>query len=304
MANRGWQPAYEGTRPLERPPMERPSAPPAVPVMSAPATTGPRMAEGGNFPFDMPLGHAESLIMLNVVTGQVLAAKDADQARPIASTQKLLSALVILESGPLDRRVQILPQDCQCEPTKLYIKAGETYTRGDLLRAMLIKSANDAAQALARDCAGSIPAFAQRMNMKARQLGCYQSHFVNPHGLTAPGQTSSARDLSKIAYAAYKHPFIRQTVDCVGCSVSTPSGSKQIETTNKLLKKMPACNGMKTGYTRASGKCLVSSAVIGGQHIILVQLGSESRFVFDDAERLMLWGASRGRGRPDFAVNY
>lgn len=256
----------------------------------------------GNFPYDLPPARAESLIIIDANTGQTIAQKNADRQRAVASTQKLLTALVVLESGNINRKVVIQPEDTRVEPSKLYLKAGETYSRHDLLKAILIKSANDAALALARDTAGSVPAFVRLMNQKARQIGAVNSNFVNPHGLTRSGQYSTARDVARIAYVASRNSFIRRTVDQETFTFHTPRGPKPLKNTNKLLPRMPACTGMKTGYTRASGRCLVTSASLRGRRVILVQLGSETKYIFDDAERLMLWGSQqRGSARGSFA---
>ena len=255
------------------------------------------------FPPNLPPARAESLIVIDANTGETLAQKYADTRRAVASTQKLLTALVVLDHGNINRRVVIQPEDTRVEPSKLYLKAGDVYSRRQLLKGILIKSANDAAMALARDTAGSVPAFAQLMNRKARQLGAFHSNFINPHGLTASGQYSTARDIARIAYVASKNPFIRQTVDQETYTFHTPRGPKHLKNTNKLLTRMGACTGMKTGYTRASGRCLVTSASLGRRRVILVQLGSETKYIFDDAERLMIWGSGqRGLRRGSFAV--
>ncbi len=253
------------------------------------------------FPQDMPPVRATSLIVIDANTGQTLAQKNADIRRAVASTQKLVTAMVVLDSGNLNRRVVIQPEDTRVEPSKLYLKPGEAYTRADLLTAILVKSANDAAMALARDNAGSAANFALRMNQKARSLGAMNSRFLNPHGLTVSGQFSTARDVAKIAYAARRYPFIRRAVNLREYTFHTPRGPKRLKNTNKLLPRMAACTGMKTGYTRASGRCLVSSARLNRREVILVQLGSETKYIFDDAERLMVWAGTRRGGRGAYA---
>ncbi len=259
---------------------------PALRVAATPITAS-------YFPPSMPPARADSLLIIDARTGDTLAQKNADVRRAVASTQKLLTALVVLDNGNLSRRVTIQKSDTRVEPSKLYLKTGESYTRRELLNAILVKSANDAALALARDNAGSIPAFARRMNLKARQLGATGSHFLNPHGLTVSGQYSTARDVARIAFAASRHPFIRHAVTQQNYTFHTPRGPKHLKNTNKLLGRMGACTGMKTGYTRASGRCLVTSASIGSRQVILVQLGSQTKYIFDDAERLMQWAVTQ-----------
>src|SRR5207245_8314545 len=149
-----------------------------------------------------PTAGASLVIVINAHGGEVLYEKNADQMRPPASTEKLLTALIVAESGYLDRPVTVQLIDTLAEPVKLNIKPGETYQRIDLLRALLVKSPNDVARCLARDNAGSIEAFAEVMNRRAHELGATHSHFVNPNGLPAPGQYSTARDLAIIARTA------------------------------------------------------------------------------------------------------
>lgn len=273
----------------------KPSTPPSTqqnPALRVAATP----ITANVYPASIPSCRAESLLIIDARTGETLAQKNADSRRAVASTQKLLTALVVLDSGNLGHRVIIQPEDTRVEPSKLYLKAGESYTRAALLNAILVKSANDAAEALARDSAGSIPAFAAKMNRKARELGATSSHFANPHGLTVDGQYSTARDVARIAFAASRHPFIRQAVTQEKYTFHTPRGPKHLKNTNKLLGRMGACTGMKTGYTRASGRCLVTSASIDNRQVILVQLGSQTKYIFDDAERLMRWAADQRAG--------
>lgn len=277
---------YDQDRPAPRPAAARSLPAPELQV---------GLASRYQFPPSAPTVQAESYILIDAGTGETLAYRNPDAVRPVASTQKLVTALVVLEQGNLDKVVTIQPEDTDAPPSKMYLKTGDRYTRRQLLTAFLIKSCNDAAEALARDNAGSVEAFAVRMNQKARQLGAYHSRFVNPHGLTEPGQYSTARDMARIAYAAYRDPFIRSVVGRSGCTIVTPRGEKSFETTNKLLQRMPECTGMKTGFTNASGKCLVSSACSGGKHVILVQLGSNTRHIWKDAEGMMRW-ALRGGG--------
>ncbi|PYL07040.1 MAG: D-alanyl-D-alanine carboxypeptidase [Verrucomicrobia bacterium] len=242
-------------------------------------------------PEGIPKTSAASVIVVDANTGKILYEKNADQIRPAASTQKLLTALVVAESGFLDRPVTVQTVDTMAEPVKLNIKPGETYQRIDLLRALLVKSPNDVARCLARDNAGSIEAFAEVMNKRAQQLGAVHSHFVNPNGLPVPGQYSSARDLALIARAAYANPTIRSIVCLPQLVFRYASGrTRELENTNKLLKRLPYCNGMKTGYTDAAGKCLIASGARPGRDVIVVVLGDNSSHVWRDASALLSWG--------------
>ena len=158
-----------------------------------------------------PNVQARGVIVIDARTGQTLYEKNADEPRQIASTTKLMTALLITESGHLSDEVTVEPIDTICEPTKLYFKPGEHYARGALLYALLVHSCNDVARCLARDNAGSIESFANRMTARAASLGAVNTRFVNPNGLPAPGedQHSTARDLSKIARVVYGNPTLR-----------------------------------------------------------------------------------------------
>ena len=242
-------------------------------------------------PEGIPKTSAASIIVVDANSGKILYEKNADQTRVPASTQKLLTALIVAESGFLDRTVTVQPVDTLAEPVKLNIKAGDTYQRIDLLRALLVKSPNDVARCLARDNAGSIAAFAEIMNRRAQELGAVHSHFVNPNGLPIPGQYSTARDLSIIARAAYANPTIRSIVCLPQLVFRYANGrTRELENTNKLLRRVPYCNGMKTGYTDAAGKCLIASGTRPGKDIIVVVLGDSSSHVWRDASALLSWG--------------
>ena len=238
----------------------------------------------------VPNTRANSVMVVDARTGAVLHEKNADQPRPAASTQKLLTALIIAETGYLDRPVKVEQIDTFAEPVRLNIRSGESYQRIDLLRALLVKSPNDVARCLARDNAGSLDAFADKMNAKAQMLGATHSHFINPNGLPMPGQYSTARDLAIIARAAYANPTIRSIVCLPQLVFRYANGrTRELENTNKVLKRLPFCNGMKTGYTEAAGHCLIASGSRPGRDVIVVVLGDTKSGVWTDAASLLSW---------------
>lgn len=242
-------------------------------------------------PSHVPYTRAVSVLVVDARSGQVLTEKNADQPRPAASTQKLLTALIVAESGYLDQPVRVEAIDTFAEPVKLGIRPGEIYQRIDLLRALLVKSPNDVARCLARDNAGSVEAFAEKMNAKAQQLGATHSHFLNPNGLPIPGQYSTARDLAIIARAAYSNPTLRSIVCLPQLVFRYANGrTRQLENTNKVLRRFPFCNGMKTGYTEAAGHCLIASGSRPGRDVIVVVLGDTKSGVWTDAASLLSWG--------------
>ncbi len=258
-----------------------------------------------NDPSVFPEVSAQSVILCDAATGRVLYEKNPDQLRPVASTQKLLTALIIAEAGDLSAKVLVDRADGMCEPTKLGLKGGETYRRYDLLKVLLIKSMNDVARCLARDNAGSIEAFADKMNAKAREIGMRNSHFANPNGLPAPDQHSSARDMARLALFAYRNRILRGIVSQRTLAWQYADGRTAVfENTNKLLKYIGICNGMKTGYTEAAGHCLVSSASDGGRHLIAVVLGDHRRdYIWQDSYRLFNWGFHQMKNMPAAAAN-
>jgi serine-type D-Ala-D-Ala carboxypeptidase (penicillin-binding protein 5/6) len=272
-----------------RPPAEvrRAEAAPARTAVASAPSSAPV------WPANAPSLAAMSAIMIDARSGDVIFQKNADEQRAVASTQKLLSTLMITRRGNLDAAVTIMPVDTQVEPTKLGLKAGERYSRRALLETVLVKSCNDACAALARDHSGSQAAFAANMNAAAASIGATSSHFVNSNGLPAP-QFSTARDVARFAFLAYREPVLREMMRKQYVTFRHNSGRvTTLKATNKLLARSPAFNGMKTGYTDAAGRCLVSSGRFNGREVILVQLGSKTKYIFDDAARVMAWS---GRG--------
>jgi D-alanyl-D-alanine carboxypeptidase (penicillin-binding protein 5/6) len=253
-------------------------------------------ASGPIDPNKPPAVRAQCVIVVDADTGEVLYAKNPDAPHQIASTTKLMTAMLVAESGDLDKEVTVETEDTLCEPTKLNFKAGERYDRRSLLFALLVHSCNDVARCLARDNAGTIFEFAAKMDLRAHELGALNTEFVNPNGLPSPGedQHSTARDLSRIARAAYANPLIRQIVATKTLVFQYADGrTREFTNTNKVLGRYPLCNGMKTGYTDAAGHCLVSSAVSGNRTVIAVCLG-DNQSIWNDSQRLLMWGmASR-----------
>jgi D-alanyl-D-alanine carboxypeptidase (penicillin-binding protein 5/6) len=238
-----------------------------------------------------PIITAECAILFDANTGKVIYKKNENERRPVASTQKLLTALIIAESGELSAPVTIDRSDMLAAPTKLYLKTGDTYTRQQLLTALLIKSPNDAARALARDNAGSIDDFATKMNARMARLGGDSSHFVNPNGLPAEDQYSTARDMARVARAVYFNPLLRGIIRTRHCMFHYASGKTiSLRNTNRVLRKYSFCNGMKTGYTDAAGHCLISSGSWSGKDVIAVVLGSNKARVWQESASLLAYG--------------
>ena len=242
-------------------------------------------------PAQEPIITAESAVLFDANTGRVIYKKNENVRRAVASTQKLLTALIIAESGDLSTPVVIEQTDMMAAPTKLYVKTGERYTRQQLLTALLIKSPNDVARALARDNAGSIEDFAAKMNARMARMGGESSHFVNPNGLPADDQYSTARDMARVARAAYFNPLLREIMRTKHCMFRYATGKTiPLQNTNRVLRTYSFCNGMKTGYTDAAGHCLVSSGSWGGKDMIAVVLGSNKARVWQESALLLAYG--------------
>ncbi|MDF1752677.1 MAG: D-alanyl-D-alanine carboxypeptidase [Verrucomicrobiales bacterium] len=224
--------------------------------------------------------------------GRILYEKNSEMRLPTASTQKLLLGILICDSGNLDETVTVMASDTNCEPTKMGIQPGQTYRKGDLLKAVLVRSSNDLARCLARHHSGSVSAFAHAMNVRARQLGMHNSYFTNASGLPTPaGQYSTAKDLAILANAAMRRPAIREAVGTKAMVFRFSNGTtKTVYNTNQVLKGNPYCIGCKTGYTHAAGRCLVSSASDGRRTVIAVVLGSKSPNVWSESDALLRYG--------------
>jgi D-alanyl-D-alanine carboxypeptidase (penicillin-binding protein 5/6) len=224
----------------------------------------------------------------------VLVEKNPDKRGPVASTQKLLTSLILAESGNLEDYLTVQESDTDCAPVKIGLKIDETYPRIQLLTALLVKSSNDIAQALARDNAGSIEAFVDKMNRRAQELGMADSHFMNPHGLPIEDQYSTARDMARLALAADRNAVIRDITNVRRFYFIKGDGKTIIlENTNHVLRTCRWCDGMKTGFTEAAGHCLVCSGEKDGRRRIVVVLNDTTTSVWTDAQALLEW-ALRG----------
>lgn len=209
---------------------------------------------------------AEAMIVLHAPSGAVLAEKNADTPMLIASTTKLMTALTALDLASPERSVTVEREWTAVEGSSMYLRVGESYTLRELLEGLLLASGNDAALAIAGSLGGS--EFIERMNRKAEELGLTASHFENPHGLDADGHRASAHDLGLIMAAALRNDVL---VEILSMRSSCIHGVTYVNH-NKLLWNCPGVNGGKTGYTKAAGRCLVTSCERGGLQLICVTL--------------------------------
>ena len=211
---------------------------------------------------------AKRAYVLDAVSGRVLYEKNPDERSLIASTTKIMTALIICEQCNVLDRMRIPKEAVGIEGSSMYLREGEVLTLQELLYGLMLSSGNDAAVALAIYCGGTVEGFAELMNDKARNLGLHNTHFANPNGLDSPGHYSTARDLAVLAAYAMENPIFRKTVS----TKSLRMGQRCLINHNKLLWRVEGADGVKTGYTRAAGRILVSSATRNGRRILAVTI--------------------------------
>ena len=220
------------------------------------------------FPVNAQALSAQKAILVDADTGRVLYEDRADEQSLIASTTKIMTALVVCEQCNVLDRVRVPKEAVGVEGSSMYLKAGEVLTVQELLYGLMLHSGNDAATALAIYCGGTVEGFAQLMNDKAHRLGLASTHFANPHGLDAPDHYSTPRDLATLAAYAMKNPIFAQTVS----TKTVSAGGRSLRNHNKLLWQVEGADGVKTGYTRAAGRILVSSAQRQGRRLVAVTI--------------------------------
>lgn len=219
---------------------------------------------------------ASSAILIEAESGRVLYQKDAHKRRPMASTTKIMTALIALEYGELDKAIKIPCDAVGIEGSSLYLIEGESLTLRELLYAMMLRSANDAAAAIAIAVGGSVSDFAEMMNERAIEMGLKDTHFDNPHGLDSNEHYTTAYELALITAEAMKHDVFFEIVSTYkkALPLNGVADRRLVVNHNRLLRTYDGCVGVKTGFTKKDGRCLVSAAERDGITLIAVTLNA------------------------------
>ncbi|MBE6694603.1 MAG: D-alanyl-D-alanine carboxypeptidase [Ruminococcaceae bacterium] len=219
---------------------------------------------------------ANSAVLIEASEGRIIYSHNPNKPLPMASTTKIMTALVAIEKLPLDTVVTVVREAVGIEGSSVYLYEGEELTLDQLLYALMLESANDAAAAIAYAVAGGIDEFAALMNKKAEELGLVNTHFTNPHGLDEEGHYTTAYELAKITAAALENDFFREVVSTKKKTIPMRGGegTRVLINHNKMLRSYEGAIGVKTGFTKKSGRCLVSAAERDGLTLIAVTIGA------------------------------
>lgn len=222
--------------------------------------------------------NARCAIALDKESGTVIYEQNAYEIVPMASTTKILTSLIAIEQGDLDKKVTISKKAAGVRGSTVGYKANEEITLKELVFGLMFKSGNDAAIAIAEELGGSIEGFAEIMNHYARGIGILDSHFESPHGLDSSEHYSSAYDLAILTAKGMDYDLFREIVGSKQISKEKYNFTKDYNNINKILWRIPGANGVKTGYTGQAGKCLVSSVNNNGKDVIIVVLNCPDRW--------------------------
>ncbi|ANS74892.1 peptidase M15 [Paenibacillus yonginensis] len=218
--------------------------------------------------------HAQAAALIDVESGRLLYSKQGDERLPIASLTKIMTAIVAIENGGLDKPVKVSAKAFGKEGSSIYLKLGEEMTLENMLYGLMLRSGNDAATAIAEHVGGSEEGFVHLMNQKAEMIGLKHTHFMNPHGLDHKEHYSTANDLAKLTAYALHNPVFREIVSTRHKKAPNPNESWDYDwlNKNKMLRMYEGADGVKTGFTKIARRCLVSSATRSGQQLAAVTL--------------------------------
>jgi len=223
-----------------------------------------------------PSVSAESAVVIECSSGGVVFSKNENERLPMASTTKIMTALTVIECCELTEKITVPKEACGIEGSSVYLREGEVFTVEEMLYALMLASANDAATALALHTSGSVAAFAEKMNEIACTLGLVDTHFTNPHGLNDDEHYTTAKELALIAAHASENEVFRRICSTKKTIIRRDSkeSARLLTNHNRMLSRYEGCFGIKTGFTKASGRCLVSGAERDGLSFIAVTLNA------------------------------
>ena len=241
---------------------------------------------------------AVSAIVIEAQTGTVLWEHNSREKRAMASTTKIMTALLTIEAGDLDREFTVDPLAIMVEGTSMGLREGDRVSRRDLLYGILLPSGNDAANAAAVSVSGSMTAFVKLMNSRARELGLNDTHFATPSGLDADGHYTTACDLARLAAYALRDDTFREIVGCASADVEfgNPPYKRTLYNSNKMLKRYDGAIGVKTGFTDNARRCLVSAAERDGATLVAVTLNAPDDW--NDHAKMLDYGFTQVRAYP------
>lgn len=240
-----------------------------------------------------PTINAGGAILMDAKTGQVLYEKNAYKHMAPASTTKIMTALLAIESGRLDQKTTVSKNAASTSGSSMHLEEGQVISLRELITGLMLRSGNDGAIAIAEFLGGSVDGFVDMMNQRANELGAYNTYFRNPHGLSAPGHHSTPYDLAWLARYAMNNPTFAEIVSTRQARIDFQDSrgkerERDLKNTNKLLWMLEDADGIKTGTTNEAGPCLVSSATRNNQRLIAVTLHDKTRW--EDSQKLLEWG--------------
>ncbi|ADL07905.1 D-alanyl-D-alanine carboxypeptidase family protein [Thermosediminibacter oceani] len=237
--------------------------------------------------------NARAYVLMDPVSGRILVEKNSEIRLPMASTTKIMTAIVALEKGDLNSTVTVSRKAASVRGSSFHLEPGETMSLESMLYGLLLPSGNDAAVAIAEHIGGDVKTFVELMNLKAREIGAFNTHFKNPHGLDEPGHFTTAKDLALITRYALNIPKFREIVRTKDIIITEGRRPRHIYNTNRLLRVSEEIDGVKTGYTGKAGRCLVATAERNGMRLISVVLDAHDHF--SNTLKLLNYGFSTYR---------
>ncbi len=265
-----------------------------------------------------PETYSRAVVVLDRATKTIIYGKNENDVRAMASTTKIMTALILIENADLSRTIEASQNAANTDGSRLGLKTGDKITLNDLLYGLMLCSGNDAAVQIAETIGGSVEGFAEMMNKKAIELGLNNTRFTSPHGLDEDGHHTTAYELAILTDYALNNPIFAKVVNTKYYTVTINGKSKDLSNTNELLGYLQGVNGVKTGFTNNAGRCLVSSTVRNNFNIITVVLGADTKKIrtrdsiklieytyenFEQVDISQMINAEYEKWRPTYKIN-